>query len=128
MLVALRLLYAEAHFTRAQVRGEAIVFPPSVGLRLVAGIGIVGLIVAIIMSKGREESWVYGLAVGLWVLLCFGLPSTITIKTDGVGQETWWGRKTVIGWADVSGLEKRRGENSTSLDGTGNPLASAVIT
>jgi hypothetical protein len=108
-LLALRLLYAEARFARAQVNGQEIVFRPTAGLRLIVWIGIVGLAAAVAMSEEAEESWVYGLAVGLLVLFCFGLPSTITLGRDIIRQEAWWGRRTSIGWASVGALEKRSG-------------------
>ena len=109
VLVAVRLLYAEARSARAEARGTELVFRPVLGFRVLAAVGVIGILFAIVLSGGQEEAWVYALAVGLLVLLCFGVPATIMLGGDGVRQQAWWGRKTFISWGEISGLEKRPG-------------------
>jgi hypothetical protein len=109
VLVLLRVLYAEARSSHAGITGDALVFRPALGVRLLLGIAILGFFLGIILSIGREETWILVGSAMLVVLMCFAWPSTITVGKDGIRLRSWWRPSTRIPWTTVTGIEKRTG-------------------
>lgn len=123
VLIVLRLLYAEAVFGRAQDTGGALRFSAAAGVRIALGTGITGIVVASIVSAGREESWVIVGATALMLFLCFMWPTTITLNNSDLRQHSWWRRTVRIGWTDVTGIERRAGGELSVFGRNGETIA-----
>ena len=109
VLVLLRVLYAEAKYSRAQRVEGTLVFQAARGVRMLLTIGIVGFAGGIIASVKREEPWILIAASALVVFFCANWPSTITIGPDGIRRQLWWRATLIIPWSEVSAIEKRKG-------------------
>jgi hypothetical protein len=109
VLVLLRVLYAEARSSRATRAGDALVFRPALGVRLLLGVAILGFFVGIVLSIGREELWILIGSAILVVAMCFAWPSTFTVGGDEILRQSWWRPNARIPWTAVTGVEKRAG-------------------
>ena len=56
-LTVLRILYVEARLTQARVKGDLLVFPAGLGMRLLFGVGIVGFSALVASRIGQEAAW-----------------------------------------------------------------------
>jgi len=123
VLVLLRVLYAEARSSRASSAGDALVFRPALGVRLLLGVVIVGFFVGTVVSIGREELWILIGSAVLVIVMCFAWPSTITVGSDGILGQYWWRPSTRIPWTAVTGIEKRAGGELNVYGRNGETIA-----
>jgi hypothetical protein len=122
-LFALRFLYVEAVFARAEAKGNALVFRVAGGLRLLFGAGVIGTTVGIILSLGRESVWVIVGSAGILAAMCFYWPTVIVITGERITHNSWWGRSIRIGWPDVTGIERRAGGELNVFGRNGEMIA-----
>lgn len=122
VIVALRLLYAQAKLSRASRSGSVLFFRASLALRMLLGFAISALFFYLVRSLGHEELWVIILGAVMTVLLCFAWPSTITVDQSGVTSDVWWRRMSSIGWDAVVDLEKNAGGDMKIYSSTGSVI------
>lgn len=122
VLVASRLLYGQARASRASNSGSELSFRATPAVRIILGFAISVSFVVLVKSIGHEEPWVIALGTALFVLLCLGWPSTITVDQYRLTRQIWWKRKSAIDWDSVADLERGPDGDVTVYGANGNVI------
>jgi hypothetical protein len=113
----------EARLSHARRTGSLLVFPGVLAMRMMFACGIVGFSIGIFLSVGHEETWVLILGVVFVLGWCFSWPATISLGPDGLRRHLWWRKAVFIPWADVSGIQKNKGEDSEVFGRSGQSIS-----
>jgi hypothetical protein len=107
VIFVIRFLVVEASYGRSSRRGQAHIFRPVVGLRLLFGVTIPGLLFGASQLVGSGDRWdsLLGLVVGIGgaATLFVMWPGTIIVDRDSIRETKWFGlRKVRIPWSDAA--------------------------
>jgi hypothetical protein len=124
VLIALRLLYLEAAFARAEARGDAFVFRAGRGVSVLFLTTVLVSVVAVVtIAAGQEDLWLITIPTVFLMLAAFSWPAAIVVAQGGITQKLWWGRTIRLAWPDVTGIEKRAGGELNVFDRSGEIIA-----
>jgi hypothetical protein len=105
IIFAIRFLAVEAKHARASRRGEALVFAPVLGLRLLFGFPIVGLLylsAETVKNGPRNDLALVPVGIGVAVVFFLLIPGTILVSKTSIDESRWLGlKRTHIPWEDV---------------------------
>jgi hypothetical protein len=109
VLLVLRLVYSEARTERARISGKQLIFPPSIGARVILGLVLFGAGACTFLSSSREEWWITAGFFAFFLLAIINWPSTVVVSQDSLAQQFWWGRKIRLRWPEITGAERQPG-------------------
>lgn len=107
IILAIRFVASEAAFERASRSGEATIFRPVLGLRLLFGVAIPGFLFGAsqLLRSGQRSDAIYAVVVfiGGAIGLFFAWPGTIRVDSTSIRETRWFGlRRRQIVWSDVA--------------------------
>jgi hypothetical protein len=107
VIFAIRFIAVEARFERSSRRGDAIIFRPVLGLRILFGFGIPGILYVVASQLAKTDArsdLPYALGLLFFAVFIFVMwPGTILVSETSIRETRWLGlKRTCIPWSEVN--------------------------